>query len=231
MEAVLEFDNATLDGPARDQIRMEGLTFLLQPGGLLLLRLESEREHLPLCDAAEGLIAPDSGRISFVGEEWKSSSPGRASQLRSRIRRVFDGQAWMSNLDVVENITLAERHSTIRPVLEIVAEAENLARSFGLDGVPSGRPAWVGRSELRRAEWVRAFMGAPALVLLERPMAGVPREEMGGLIKAVQAARSQSAAVLWTTTEPEEWNHRDLADADRYTMRGQAMLRAGGDKS
>jgi len=152
-------------------------------------------------------------------------------QRRAQIGRVFDGHGWISNLNVNENVTLAQRHHTRRPDAEILAEAEALARAFGLNELPKIRPALVAPQDLRRAEWIRGFLGQPRLVLLERPMQGVPLEHLPRLLDAVQEACTRKTAVLWLTDPdlPESRDligrHPELPPAARYAMRGLNLVK------
>src|SRR5688500_17693720 len=127
------------------------VTLRLGPGELALVRLERGHPRLPLADAAEGLVEPAEGSASFLGKDWRSVSPDESSALRGRIGRVFDGQAWVSNLDVDENVVLAQHHHTRRKPAEVADEAAKLARQFGLPGLPSGRPTFTRAPDLQRA--------------------------------------------------------------------------------
>ncbi len=219
---ILEFKGVTLRPDAFGRSGMRGLDFRLMPGDLARVQLEPGNELLPLADAAEGLLQPDEGTIALLGESWAAMPPDRELELRAGIGRVFDGHGWISNLNVLENLTLSQRHHTARPVPEIIAEARDLARAFGLPDAPAVRPALVARRDLRRAEWVRAFLGRPALILLERPLAGVAAEHAPALARAVEAARQRGAAVLWT----HEANEGESAPQKclRFRMRGDTML-------
>ena len=227
--AILEFEAVTLRSTSPQVEDMEEVSFCLRAGDIVLLRLEEGREHLPLADAAEGLLAPDAGRVNFCGESWSGMAPHRQSDLRGRIRRVFDTYGWVSNLDVAENLCLSESHHTPRPPAEILAEAEGLARRFGLPGIPDARPARVPAATLRRLEWVRAFMGQPALLLLERPLTGCARECLGGLTEAVAAVAERGAAVLWMTGEDRDWTQVKLTGMKRYAMQGPKLLPLAGE--
>jgi phospholipid/cholesterol/gamma-HCH transport system ATP-binding protein len=220
---ILEFDGVTLFSGAFGQAGMRGLDLQLMPGDLALVRVEPGNESLPLADAAEGLIRADDGNIAFLGERWSEMGPDRELALRARIGRVFDGHGWISNLNVLENLTLSQRHHTLRPVPESIAEAQELARSFGLGEAPAVRPALASRRDLRRAEWVRAFLGQPALILLERPTIGVAVEHAPLLIRAVEIARARGAAVLWTHEE-EDFCGEPGQKCLRFHMRGDMIL-------
>lgn len=221
---ILEFADATIQTAPGGQTEMRHLTFKAGSGCLLLVKLEAGNESLPLADAAEGLIAPETGSIRWYGKEWKILSPPEELIARSRIGRVFEKNGWISNLNVIENVTLSQRHHTKRPEHEIIAEADALAEYFGLRETPRPRPVLVPKRELRIAEWIRAFMGIPSLLLLERPEAGVMDENLPPLIDAVQNARRRGAAVIWQTDREATWKSSKLTTAIRYRMQGADMV-------
>lgn len=220
---ILEFENVTSAAGPLAHAGAACVSARLLPGTLTLIRVEEGSERLPLADLAEGLLVPDEGRVLFLGEEWSAMPPDQVLRRRALIGRVFDGHGWISNLSVSDNISLSQRHHTRRPDREILEEAGALARAFGLGGVPGNLPALVPHRELRRAEWVRAFLGRPALILLERPMQGVAAEHLPRLIGAVRDACARGAAVLWLTDSGRVERHGGLPPAARYAMRGAAL--------
>ncbi|MCX6339618.1 MAG: hypothetical protein NTX71_06830 [Candidatus Aureabacteria bacterium] len=224
-DPLLEFADVTIAAAPLGHAALCHVNPRFLPGTLTLIQVEPGNEQLPLADLAEGLLCPEEGCILFQGEAWTAMPPERALQRRSQIGRVFDGHGWISNLDVNENVTLSQQHHTRRPVAEILAEAEALARAFGLSGLPRTRPSLVPHQELRRAEWIRAFLGSPLLVLLERPMRGVPLEHVPRLIGAVREACARGAVVLWLTDNDRIARHAALPPAARYAMRGVTLAR------
>lgn len=198
-EPILEFADVTVTALTQEHAGLSHANAWFGPGTLSLIRLEPGNELLPLADLATGLLDPEEGRVLFLGAAWSAMPPEQGLQRRAQIGRVFDGHGWISNLNVNENVALAQRHHTRRPDAEIMAQAEALASSFGLRELPKIRPSLVAPRDLRRAEWVRAFLGQPRLLLLERPMQGVPAEYLPHLLDAVQAACARKAAVLWLT--------------------------------
>lgn len=231
-DPILEFTDVTIATAPRGHAGLSHVNVRFQPGTLTIIKVEPGNEQLPLADLAEGLLCPAEGRVSFQGEAWTTMLPEQVLQRRAQIGRVFDGHGWISNLNVNENVTLSQRHNTRRPNAEILAEAEALARAFGLSELPKIRPALVPHQDLRRAEWIRAFLGRPLLVLLERPMQGVPLEHLPRLISAVREACVQKAAVLWLTDPdlPESRDrierHSELPPATQYAMRGLTLVAA-----
>lgn len=225
-EEVLAFSEVTAassgvhGGPVRDA------TFRLQRGGVVLVHVEEGHEEIPLADLASGLLTPDQGKVVFLDEDWASMGARRQSELRGRIRRVFRHYGWVSNLDVIENICLSEGHHTGRKFADIASEAQLLARRFGMDGIPVGRPTRVHPMILRKLEWVRAFMGTPELIILERPLAGAPRGDMARLVDAAGEARQEGSAVLWITDEDRDWDCGQLGASSRFQIKGEVFCPA-----
>ena len=195
----------------------------LAAGDLVVAFLEKEPARSLLADAAEGLVAPTQGMVTFLGEDWETMSPDRVAQQRGRIGRVFEGECWLSDLDVDQDITLAERHHTRRVRKEIEAEAIQLGQVFGLPDLPRGRSSGISSLDLQKATCARAFLGAPVLLLLENPASGLYADLLAPLLKTVHAARQRGAAVLWTTDQLDVWNNPELRPTTRCRMNDSPM--------
>ena len=220
---ILRFHDVTI---AADREHASGLCNLkssLAAGALVVVLLEKGQIRNPLADAAEGLVAPRQGTVTFLGEDWQTMTPDRAAVQRGKIGRVFEGESWLSGLNVDQNITLAQRHHTRRPVPEIEEEATHLCRVFGLPGLPRGRPSNARWQDLRKAACVRAFLGAPILILLENPTVGIYADVIAPLINTVREARQRGAAVLWTTNELQVWDNPELRATARWRMLGSPL--------
>lgn len=218
-EAVLAFDKVWLSpGDA-----FADVSFVLGAGDLALVDTQSAPSLL--AEAAAGLLEPRQGRVTFLGEDWQEVGHARAAALRGCIGRVFERPAWIANLDVDENVTLAQRHHTRRRWQQIADEADALARELGLEAVPRQRPALVDPAELRVAEWVRALLGAPRLVILERPLCGVPLERLDDLLRGVATARERGTAVLWLARRGAEGDRVARDATARYAL-GESTVTA-----
>jgi phospholipid/cholesterol/gamma-HCH transport system ATP-binding protein len=220
---LLQFKQVTVESSGKYDSGIWDIEFALAAGDLMLVLLEKERRHLPLVDAAEGLAWPAQGSVLFEGEDWRGMSADRAASVRGNIGRVFEDGGWVNDLDVDQNISLAQQHHTHRPAEEIENEAAKLARMFGLPGLPRGRPAKLRRQDLRKAACVRAFLGQPRLLLLENPTREIYVDSMTPLVNLVRGARQRGAAVLWTTDEMEVWNDSGLRATWRGEMFGSQM--------
>lgn len=221
--SILEFAGVSLH-PATPHVGgLEAVNFVLSRGEIAVVELEEGREHSPLASLAQGLIPPDSGHVRFKGENWAEMPAARISTQRGLIRRVYEHYGWITNLDVMENLRLAECYHTRRPMEEIVQEIRELARRFGVDPVPDARPSRVHGMVLRKLEWVRAFVGEPELILLERPFFNAPRADAVKLTQAVCEAARKGVAVLWLADDPHILEDCG-ASVSRYRMDGEKLL-------
>jgi len=186
---------------------MQKISLALHPGAFMMVLLDQGAWNHPLPDLVSGLIPVEQGRLTVFQQTWSRLTPDQQSGLRGKIGRVFEGHGWLSNLDIDENITLAQRHHTLRPVEEIIAESEALARQVGLEMIPRTRVAVTPRESLRRAEWIRAAIGLPWLVILERPGCDLAEGWMSDLVPVIDRIREQGSAVIWLCETNEEWNH------------------------
>ncbi len=198
------------------------LSLDLAPGRLALLEAADPGSIPAIADLLCGMIPPGSGSVEFEGRPWDSGSPAAQAERRARIGRVFAGTAWVSNLDVDENLILAQLYHTDRPAAEVRAAAEDLARRFGLAGIPAGRPAWADPRDLQVAQWVRAWLGHPSLFVLEEPEAGVPGRSAALLRTALREALAAGAAAVWITGREDAALAAALEPAIRLAIGGPA---------
>ena len=219
MNSVLEFSSVSMEERAPYENGLRAVSFVLEPGDLLLIRIPEGHSLAPLADVASGLVEPDEGVIRFLGKSWAEGYEADRAAARGRIGRVFERAGWLSNLDFDENITLAQRYHTRRDPAEILAEAQTLARELGLGDIPAGRPAHRDRAVLLAAQWVRALIGRPRLLLLERPARDLPGGAVDPFARVILRRREQDGlAVVWLTD-----SHENLDDSALRPTRKCAM--------
>jgi len=204
---VVRLDHVSVADELAYESGFRDVSCVLHPGDLMLVLLEQGAWYHPLPDLVSGLIPAEQGDLLVFGERWPALGAERQARARGKIGRVFEGHGWISNLDIDENVTLAERHHTRRPVEEIAAETAALGRMVGLEMLPGTRVAVTPREDLRRAEWVRAAIGAPWLMLLERPGRDLADGWLAELSGLVEHVRSRGTAVIWMCENEDEWNH------------------------
>lgn len=202
----LEFTEVTMEGGASGSgLSVQSLT--ASHGSITVVHAAGLRSHVELLfDLAQGLQRPDRGRVKVEGVAWVDVDPRDEASKRAGIRRTWHGNRWVSNLSVLENVTLAERHWTGRSRTETEDEAGALASSVGLSCVPDVAPANVSHDVLERCDIVRALLGRARLVLLDHPEWVLNGVEKDGLCREVIRVAGSGAAVVWVTGEQQLCN-------------------------
>lgn len=224
-EAILRLERVFAAPPTQDIAGLSDVSFTIDAGSLLIIRPLPHTGACALPDLCEGLLRPDSGCVRFMGQDWQNMPSRQQDSMRGQIGRVFYRPGFVSNLSVLNNVVLAQLHHTSRSSVDIMKEANELAGIAGMNALPEGRPAWCKRQDLRRAEWVRAFLGAPALALLERPEEGVNPEYVQHLVAIIKRALEFGSAVLVITENQTIWSSVNWsAKTQRLSMEGRNNL-------
>ena len=217
---VLEFRNVVWKSASYEAEDVPRLSFRLAAGEIMTVLLDRYGRYVPFCALAAGLLPPDEGEVRFLDGAWSGLTNAEQAERRGEIGRVFEGCAWVSNLTVLDNVLLAQRHHTKRPDDEIRAEAEALASAAGIAPLPELLADRVAAPDLKRAEWVRAFLGQPRLVLLEKPEQGLPDGAMGCLFDFINAAARKGTAVVWLGISREATRDKRLTIAKGFSIEG-----------
>jgi ABC-type ATPase involved in cell division len=199
---VLELHRVSFQGRLENGLRLHEADLVLREGDLAIVQLDSSTTTREVTSMMQGLQTPRSGQVLFCKDHWQGHDYDRHFKMRSRIGRVFEGQAWIENLNVDENVTLALRHHG--------SEAESIRQEIAywvskleLRGLSRKRPAFVEPSLLQVHQWIRAFAGSPTLLLLERPLQFLSSSWLPKLLESIDELRQRGAAVLWFTSEEE----------------------------
>jgi ABC-type lipoprotein export system ATPase subunit len=221
---ILEFEDVTAREVSRNVANVEDVSFRLESSGLIAVLLGSHGSTLPLFDLAEGLLSASSGSVRFMDESWHEMSFSRQAMMRGKIGRVFDLHGWVSNLTVLDNVLLSTMHHSKRDEDDVRAEADQLARTAGLSAISEYRPDLTRRDDLRRSQWVRAFLGDKSLVLLDQPEVGLPESCFSNIAEMVHAASENGTAVIWTTLNTRLWESDVLKGASRYEEKDSKLI-------
>lgn len=225
---ILHIENVTYPAEPPFDVGVAKCSLVLNEGGLVAVRTEKSVAHMPLGGLALGILVPREGRVRFMGRDWQEASPDEVSTMRARIGRVFPDDGWVSNLDVDENIVLAPLHHTQRLRDELMTEASEWARRFGLSEIPHVRIHLVKRSDLRVLEWVRAFMGEKRMLVLEYPMNNVDPSSLDDLLRETRRARGRGVGVLWIARGDTEWQALSAEADAAFECKDQQWIQTGG---
>ena len=230
-QMILRFEAVAYKATDESSASFAGVSLELAPGGLAAIRIDHDSEHVPIADLVTGLLAPSSGRVLFDGRDWLDRGPFEQAAARGRIGCVLEQPSWVGSLGVLQNIMLRERHHTQRPDAEIADEAGQLCRLAGLGAIPTVRPDRVRSRELRMLEWVRAFMGSPALVVLVFPERDASSGAGSACVQLVERARAAGTAVLWISDDTEVWRHPAMESAAHFQIKDERWIPLNGEEA
>src|SRR5579885_1745630 len=202
------------------------IDLVLMRGDLALVNVRERRRAAWFADLCSGLVPLAGGAIRFLGREWGHVPDHYAAALRGRIGRIFADGGWVEFLDMATNILLPQLHHTREDETELRERATELAYAFGLPGLPLDRASELSALDLARCSCVRAFLGKPALLLLESPVQGLFAELKAPLLEAIASARGEGAAVVWLTRSDLVWSDRSFPAACRLNLHERGLAPA-----
>ena len=172
----------------------------LPRGTVALLQVDDEADATALVDLCVGLSDPGAGRVRFLGVDWTTRNPRERLTRRRRIGAIVQAAVWPTHMTVLEAVLMARFYHFNRPPAEVIADATQLARLFGLPGLPVGRSETTPLRALIRAACVRGFLGSPDLIVVQDRMLDQSAGLAVPMAQAISAACDRGATVLWITT-------------------------------
>lgn len=217
LEAAALADRTISGSPAR-------LDLELRRGEVALVHVDDDTEASAMVDLCVGLTAPASGHVRFLGVDWTTRNRSERLRRRQRIGAVVQTEVWPSQMTIMESILLAQLHHSGRSRDALVVQATELARQFGLPGLPAeGRDA-TQRQVLLRAGCIRGFLGAPDLVLVHDHLLDHTSELAVPMAQAILATRARGGAVLWLSAGAAAVQAIQFVEADQVHRLGDAGL-------
>jgi len=158
---------------------------------------------IALADVFCGVRAPTAGRARFRGCDWQTIGPVACARRQAALRRSFATPTWLGYLPADEEILLLDRYHSSRPDEQLRAEAQSWCRHFGLPGLPLDRPGRLTLIDQHRASLARAFIGAPAGLVIEQPVGPEATRLAEPLGSAIVGALARHAAVVVISTRAD----------------------------
>lgn len=201
---ILELSGVTYRQTPLSAALMMNLDLVVVASDLVLVNLPRATSVRGPVSMMQGLVDPSSGRVHFCGSSWTKGTHEEHFRMRSRIGRVFESHAWIENLNVIENVTLAAQHHGIA-IHEVTDRLRRLADRFGVRRLAEERPAYVDVGVLQVYQWIRALICRPRLLLLERPLRSLPVDLTSVCRELIHEVRQAGTAVIWFTSNEPDW--------------------------
>jgi putative ABC transport system ATP-binding protein len=200
---------------------LRGAGIDLGRGEVLALMGASGSGKSTLLHCLAGILRPDSGDISLLGEPIAGMDERRRSALRlARLGFVLQRGDLVPELTIAENIALPLQLLGV-PHRDVRQRTDEMLDLVGLEDAGPRLAGAVSGGQAQRAAVARALVHEPEIVFADEPTGALDTlngEQVLQLLLA--AARSRGASVLLVTHD-----HRVAAHADRVaTMRDGVVV-------
>ncbi len=215
-EPVVVFENVSIGFEGRQVL--DKVSFTVCSGDTRLLLGPASSGKSVLLKLVNGLLKPDSGRITVFGQELEEMREKEIFKLRGRIGMVFQEGALFDSLTVRDNVAyqLMEQHV---PPAEIAERVKEALRFVELEQTLDQFPAELSGGMRRRVAIARAIVSRPDLILYDSPTGGLDpitstliialvmkQRDVYGTTSLVVTHRLQDAFTLATHTFDREKN-------------------------
>ena len=210
---------------------VDRVSLAVAPGEMVALIGPNGAGESTCFNMLNGQLRPDRGRIELLGREITRLPPRRI--WRRGVGRTFQITATFASMTVRENVQLAllSHHRRIWRFGRaadgyFVAEADALLAQVGMHDQAERAASILAYGDLKRLELAIALVGAPLLLLMDEPTAGMAPSERTALMRLVHdMARARAMAVLFTEHDMDVV----FAAADRILVLSRGAIIADGD--
>ncbi|MEU8609576.1 ABC transporter ATP-binding protein [Actinoplanes sp. NPDC048791] len=204
---------------------LNGASLQVRPGEVLALTGPSGSGKSTLLHCLSGILAPDSGRVSFEGRDLTAMGDRERSALRrGAFGFVFQFGQLVPELTCLENVALPLRLAGVRRTRAERRAAELLVRLEVVE-VAGKRPGQASGGQGQRVAVARALVTDPQVIFADEPTGALDSRNGEQVMRLlVAAAKERGSAVVLVTHEA-----RIASYADReVTFRDGAAVVAEG---
>lgn len=166
-----------------------------------------------------GVLTPQQGRVSLLGQDWAALRPGQRDAFRAdHVGVVFQQFNLLPYLSVLDNVTLPCRFSALRRArCETGGGPEASAQSW-LQRMALPTELWARRADAlsvgqqQRVAAARALMGQPELILADEPTSALDaalRQDFMHLL--LQAARDAGSTLVCVSHDEQQAARFDVS--------------------
>jgi osmoprotectant transport system ATP-binding protein len=175
---------------------LDGVTLAVAPGECVALVGESGSGKSTLLRCFNGLVAPDAGRVSALGDDVAAADP---VLLRRRMGYVQQEGGLLPHWTVLRNVELVPR------LLGRADRGDLARRALALVGLPPADfgaryPVELSGGQRQRVAIARAIAAHPAVLLLDEPFGALDAITRSELQQSFSALRRNLGATLVLVT-------------------------------
>lgn len=182
---------------------LKAVDFDARHGDVTMVMGPSGSGKSTLVAALSGLLQPDAGQVTALGEELWDLKPGRIDRFRlDHCGFIFQGFNLFSSLTALQQVTTVLKYTGLSPD-EARERAITSLEEVGLGPKLNQRPAELSGGEKQRVAIARALAKQPRLLFADEPTSALDGENGQIVIQLLQrAAKAHGAAVICVTHDP-----------------------------
>jgi len=191
---------------------LDGVNLEMRQGETVVVLGGSGEGKSVLLKHVNGLLRPDVGEVTVLGQAVSLLSEDDLVELRRRVSYIFQQGALFDSLTVGENVAFPLREHMRVSETEVSGRVRALLERVGLEGTESLAPSQLSGGMRKRVALARGLALEPEVILYDEPTAGL--DPLTGLaITALigEVTRTTGATSLVVT--------HDLAVATRLDAR------------
>src|SRR5664279_3289291 len=193
----IEFDKVSI--AFDEKVVLEDVSFQLPHGETKAVFGVAGSGKSTLLKLAIGLLRPDSGRISVLGEEITHMSEQELFELRRRVGIVFQESALFDSLKVYENVAFRLMEEGIS-AQEVETKVREVLRFVELERTYDMLPSELSGGMRRRVAIARAVVTRPEVLLYDSPTGGLDPVTSNTIVELLMKQRDvyKTSALLVT---------------------------------
>ncbi|MFE3515042.1 ABC transporter ATP-binding protein [Streptomyces sp. NPDC059166] len=196
---------------------LDDASFSVHPGEVVAVMGPSGSGKSTLLHCLAGIVTPDSGTVTYAGQELSTLSDARRSALRrSDFGFVFQFGRLVPELTCLENVALPLRLNGVKR-----ARAESTAREWmerlEVEDLRAKRPGEVSGGQGQRVAVARALATSPKVVFADEPTGALDSLNGERVMELLtDSARTSGTAVVLVTHEARvaAYSDRDVVVRD-----------------
>ena len=177
---------------------LNGINFELKEGERVVVLGPSGSGKSTFLRCINWMEEPTSGEIMFDGEVVTEKNIRR---IRRNIGMVFQHFNLISNMTVMDNLTLAPVKLKLMKRTEAEKRAMELLRHIGLPGKATAYPASLSGGQKQRVAIVRAMMLNPEVLLFDEPTSALDPESIGDVLSLIRELADRGMTIMIVTHE------------------------------
>jgi len=154
-----------------------------------------------------GLLRPDGGRVSALGQDIWSMKPGKIDRFRlDHCGFIFQGFNLFPALTAVQQVAQVLKFQGMS-WKQAKAQATETLCEVGLESRLKYRPALMSGGEKQRVAIARALAKKPQLIFADEPTSALDSENGRQITRMLRAAAEEGATVVCVTHDPRLIEH------------------------